>query len=98
MALQIKKTENVFILKGTLHSNQVFEIRNFFQHKLKSDASLTISLAGLDDLDLSAALMFKQLKDEAYRINKRFTVFSAGNKKVLGPFLMLEEPVLLAAA
>ena len=98
MALQIEKRENVFTLKGTLHSNQVFEIRNFFQHKLKLDASLIVSLAGLDDLDLSAALMFKQLKDEAYKMNKSFTVFTAGNKKVLGPFLMLEEPVLLAAA
>ena len=98
MSLKIEKKENVFTLAGTLHSNQVFEIRNFFQHKLKSETSLTVSLAGLDDLDLSAALMFKQLKDEAYKMNKNFTVFTAGNKKVLGPFLMLEEPVLLAAA
>jgi len=97
MALQIQKIENVFALKGRFHSNQVFEIRNFFQQKLKSETTVTVSIAGLDDLDLSAALMFQQLKDDAYKMNKVFTVFSAGNEKVLGPFLMLDEPVLLAS-
>ena len=86
MALSITKTDMVFHLSGTLHTNQVFQVRNFFQQVLNNEESITISLGGLDNLDLSAALMFKQLKDEAYSFNKHITVFNGENQKILGSF------------
>lgn len=98
MALSISKMETVYHLSGALHANQVFQLRNFFELSLKNEESITISLAGLDDLDLSAALMFKQLKDEAYKMKKSVTVFNGENQKILGPFLMLEDQQVLTAA
>lgn len=98
MSLRILKTDNVFTLSGRLGANQIFSTREFFMYKLRSEDTLMISLAGLDDLDLSAALMFKSLKDEAFRINKSLTVFTGQNRKILGPFRKLEDQHVLAVA
>ncbi len=97
MALEIKKTENVFFLKGRLNANQVFQIRAFFETKLKEEGQVTISLAGLDDLDLSGAMMFKHLKDYAFQINKSIMVYAGENRKILGPFAVMEDSNVLAA-
>lgn len=97
MALEINKTENVFFLKGRLHANQVFQIRSFFEAKLKTEEEVTISLIGLEDIDLSGAMMFKQLKDHAFRTNKSLMVYAGVNKKILGPFSVLEDQYVLAA-
>lgn len=97
MALQITKTEQGFLLTGRLHTNQLFEIRNFFKSKLSTSKELSISLAGLDDLDLSAALFFKELKDLAKRTHKKVHISSDNNQKILGPFRKLEDPYVLAA-
>ena len=98
MALQISKTANVFTLKGRLSAGEVFQARSFFLHKLSFEESFTISLAGLDDLDLSGALMFKGLKDEAIRINKSVKIVNGENQKILGPFRKLEDQFVLSVA
>ncbi len=98
MALQISKIDKVFTLSGRLGANQIFAIRDFFVYKLRDEDQLIISLAELDDLDLSAALMFKSLKGQAFRINKSLTVFTGKNRKILGPFRKLEDQRVLSAA
>ena len=98
MALQISKTKNVFTLTGKFNANEVFHVRNFFLHKLRFEDSFTISLAGLEDLDLSAVLMFKGLKDEANHINKSVKIVNSENQKILGPFRKLEDQFVLSVA
>lgn len=97
MALEIKKIENVYLMEGRLGANQVFQINAFFQAKLKIEGELTISLLGLDDLDISGAMMFKHLKDFAFKANKTVSIFTGENKKILGPFTVLEDPYVLVA-
>ena len=97
MALAIEKVENVFLLKGRLTASQVFQIRIFLESKLNQQGELVISLSGLYDLDLSGAMMFKQLKDFAFQTNKALTIYVGENKKILGPFSVLEDQHVLAA-
>lgn len=98
MSLHITRTENVFQLAGNLTGNQVFQIRNFFKTILNSERSLEINLSGLDQLDLSAAMMFQDLKELGLRANKKVTVTNGENRKILGAFRMLGGEVLAVAA
>lgn len=97
MALEIKKLKNVFLLEGRLGANQVFQVNAFFQAQLEIEGELTISLAGLDDLDISGAIMFKHIKDIASKTQRAVSIFAGENKKILGPFSVLEDPYVLAA-
>ncbi|MCW5518599.1 hypothetical protein J1N09_02020 [Aureitalea sp. L0-47] len=97
MALQITHTNNVYVLHGRLCSDQVHEVRNFFKIKLKQYEYLMIDLGGLDDLDLSAGIMLQDLKKEAYRTNRSFRLTTSGNKKIMGPFQVLDSQLLNAA-
>lgn len=97
MALAVKKVENVFLLEGRLTASQVFQIRAFLESKLIEQGEIVISLSGLFDLDLSGALMLKQLKDFAFQTNKSITIYAGENKKILGPFSVLEDQHVLAA-
>ena len=80
-----------------LYTNQVFQIRAFFQSKAIQEEQLNINLEGLDDVDLSAALMFKQLKDEAIQENRQIKISVGANEKILGPFRILQDQYVLAA-
>lgn len=86
MALQITKQENVYVLSGNLSADQVFEIGRFFNLKLHAEQELHISLAKLDVVDISAALMFKQLFSQAELRNKTCVVYGLKNRKILGAF------------
>ncbi|NNJ81537.1 MAG: hypothetical protein HKP11_05015 [Flavobacteriaceae bacterium] len=97
MALKITKTDDVYELQGRLCSSQAHEVRNFFISKLQIDGNLNISLCKLDDLDLSGAMMLERLKEEANKSGKMVQVFSGPNRKILGPFLMIDQTVLTAA-
>jgi anti-anti-sigma regulatory factor len=97
MALKITKTDNVYELQGRLCSSQVHEVRNFFISKLKNDSELKICLCNLDDMDLSGAMMLEGLKEEAFKIRKSVQVFFGDNRKILGPFRMMDQTLLAAA-
>jgi len=97
MALSINYQDSTYFLSGRLYTNQVFQIRAFFQSKATQEEQLSIDLGGLDDVDLSAALMFKQLRDEAIQENRQIKICAGSNEKILGPFRMLQDQYVLAA-
>lgn len=98
MSLHITKTQNEFQLTGNLRANNLFEIKNYFRTILKITPSLHINISRLDQLDLSAAMMFRDLKLEAFNMQKECTVSNGQNEKIVGAFRMLEEQVLQAVA
>lgn len=86
MALHINKQENVYVLSGKLTADQVFDLGRYFSIKLHAEQELLVSLAGLDVVDISAALMFKQLLSQARIRNKKCIIYGAQNGKILGAF------------
>lgn len=98
MSLQIIKTENKVTLKGNLTANTIFQIRRYCLALLDQNSSLIINLSGLDQLDVSAAIMLRDLKFEAYKMDKVLTVTNGQNQKIVGAFRMLDDQVLQIAA
>lgn len=98
MSLQIIKTENKVTLKGNLTANTIFQIRRYCLALLDQNSSLIINLSGLDQLDVSAAIMLRDLKLEAYKMDKVLTVTNGQNQKIVGAFRMLDHQVLQIAA
>ena len=84
MALRINKQENVYVLSGSLKADQVFELGRFFNLKLHEEQQMFISLAGLDVLDASATLMFKQILFQAKRFNKECAIYGTKDCEILG--------------
>lgn len=98
MSLQIIKTENEVTLSGNLTANTIFQIKRYCLALLDQNSSLIINLSGLDQLDVSAAIMFRDLKLEAHKMDKVLTVTNGQNKKIVGAFRMLDHQVLQIAA
>lgn len=86
MALHIKKQENVYVLSGSLTADQVFELGRFFNLKLHEEERMLISLSDLDAVDISAALMFKQLLSQAKMRSKDCIIYGLNNRKIQGAF------------
>jgi len=97
MAIQITKTENGFQLSGRLRTNQLFEIRNFFDTKLNTSEELFLSLAGLEEIDFSTVLFIKNLQDHANRMQKKIHVSGGTYQEVFEPLLAEENIRALAA-
>ncbi|MEP2936103.1 MAG: hypothetical protein ABJM06_13155 [Gilvibacter sp.] len=89
MALRIVKQDNVYFLKGRLHGNGAYGIRDFFKAVLSSDDHLTINLSDLDDLDLSAAMLLNDLKIQGLMTNKTVSILHHSNEKIQGSFRQL---------
>ncbi len=98
MSLQITTTQNEIALKGNLTANTIFQIKRFCTTLLEQEGSLHVNLSGLDQVDVSAALMLRDLQMDAYNTNKVLTVTNGENQKILGAFRMLDHQVLQAAA
>lgn len=98
MALQITTNQNEITLKGNLTANTVFQIKRFCVTLLEQNSSLHLNLSGLDQVDVSAALMLRDLQLDAYTANKELTVTNGENQKIVGAFRMLEHQVLQIAA
>ena len=97
MALKIQFKKGEYSLQGRLCSSHSHEIFQFFKSKLNFHDHLTINLAGIDDLDLAAAIMLEDLKKEAKRRNKPVEILLGMNKKILGPFRVLNPQMYEAA-
>lgn len=98
MSLQITKNQNEITLKGNLIASNIFQMRNYCLTVLGQHKSVKVNLSGLDQLDVSAAIMFRDLKHKAYNMNKGFFVTNGQNEKIAGAFRMLDHQVLQAAA
>jgi ABC-type transporter Mla MlaB component len=98
MSLQIIKTENEVTLTGNLTANNIFQIKRYCTILLEQHNALKINLSGLDQLDVSAAIMLRDLQVDAYSADKVLTVTNGQNEKIVGAFRMLEHQVLQAAA
>ena len=90
MSLHITKKDSVYELIGNLSADQVFELGRYFNLKLHEEKVLKISLANLDSVDVSSALMFKQLLSQAQMRNKECIIFGLKNRKILGAFRRTE--------
>ncbi|NQX78003.1 hypothetical protein [Gilvibacter sp.] len=97
MALQINKQNKIYELNGSLTADQVFELGRFFNLKLHLENELIISLKKLDTVDISAALMFKQLFSQAAMRNKKCTIRGLKNHKIHGAFRHTEQMHVLSA-
>ncbi len=98
MSLKITKDQNEVALKGNLTANTIFQIRRYCTALLDQNTSLHLDLSGLDQLDVSAAIMLRDLQIEAYKLDKSFTVTNGQNEKIVGAFRMLDHQVLQIAA
>jgi ABC-type transporter Mla MlaB component len=98
MSLQIIKTENEVTLKGNLTASNVFQIKRYCTALLEQNKALKINLSGLDRLDVSAAIMLRDLKVAAYSADKFLIVTNGQNEKIAGAFRMLDYQVLQVIA
>jgi ABC-type transporter Mla MlaB component len=97
MAIQITKTAKGFLLSGRLRTNQLFEIRNFFDTKLNTSNELFLSLVGLEEIDFSTVLFIENLQDHANRKRKKIHVSGGTNQEVFKPLMTEENFKALAA-
>lgn len=98
MSLHLTKIQNEIVLKGNLTANTIFQIKKICKVLLEQHTFLHINLSGLDQVDVSAALMLRDLQLDAYTANKELTVTNGENQKIVGAFRMLEHQVLQIAA
>ena len=98
MSLQITKDQNEVTLTGNLTANTIFQIKRYCATLLELNSSLIINLSGLDQVDVSAAMMLKDLQLDAFNANKVLTVINGQNEKIVGAFRMLDHQVLKVAA
>jgi len=98
MSLHVTKTQNEITLKGNLTANTIFQIKNICKILLEQNTFIHINLSGLDQVDVSAALMLRDLKFDAYKIGKELKITNGKNEKIVGAFRMLDHQVLHIAA
>ena len=98
MALHINKIDGVYTIKGTITASQVHHLRAFFSFRLEREENIGIHLGRVDQLDLSGAMMFKDLQQMAALNDNRCELIFGDNQKIWGAFRMLNyNPTLLAA-
>ncbi|MFT5077500.1 MAG: ABC-type transporter Mla MlaB component [Planctomycetota bacterium] len=98
MSLQIIKSENEVILKGNLTASNVFQIKRYCMALLEQNNALKINLSGLYQLDVSAAIMLRDLKVAASSDDKFLIVTNGQNEKIAGAFSRLDYQVLQVIA
>lgn len=95
MAIQIKNDRGIFRLIGWLNRTQVYEIRSFFEAKIRLGQDVVISIENLDQLDLSGAMCLCNLEEEAFKYGVNFRLIGLRNQRILGSFRMINKANLL---
>ena len=90
MALHINKTERGYALRGCLTSPNVHHLRSMLTYRLHEDQELKVYINELDQLDLSGAMMFRDLNQVALGAGLKLEIIVGDNQKIIGAFRMLE--------
>ena len=90
MSLIVIKEKNEFHLFGNLKAHNAYEIRKFFKVLLQKQPSVCINVSALDQIDVSAVMMLKELQFEAFCSQKECVVKKGANKKIEGILSLLQ--------